>query len=107
MKKILLLTILGLILSLSESKSQNRRYSSDDVQVSPVVLGVISGGAFILMGALQQPDEKWIESSSGTFYNKNQKGYWRNETFWEDRNRVAAVLSGVAIIGFSITITLK
>lgn len=100
MKKIIFLTLLGL-LSYNQSEAQYRKRK---VETTPIILGSVAGGAFILMGGLQKPDEKWIQDSNGSFYNMGQKGYWRNETFWEDRNRVAAVFSGIFIIGMSVKI---
>lgn len=102
MKKLIILTILSFLLSSNQSEAQHRQQK---IEGGSIIVGSIAGGAFILMGALQKPDEKWIQDPNGTFINKNQIGYWRNETFFEDRNRVAAVLSGVFIIGMSIKIT--
>lgn len=99
MKNIIII-ILGLLLSFKSEAQQRRRA---EVNAAPVV-GALAGGAFILMGALQQPDEKWIQDPNGPFINKNQRGYWRNEKFFEDRNRVAAVASGIFIFGMSIKI---
>jgi len=99
--KNLIIIIISLLLSF---KSEAQRRRNVDFEAGPVVLGTIAGGSFILFGLLQQPDEKWIQDPNGPFINKNQKGYWRNETFWEDRNRVAAVASGLFIFGLSVTI---
>jgi len=100
MKRLFILLALNLLI-LNTSQAQYRRVQ---VEAGPVIVGGIAGGAFILMGSLQQPDEKWIQDPKGPFYNMGQKGYWRNETFWEDRNRIAAVATGLFIFGASITI---
>lgn len=100
MKKLFIISLLGLILS--TSVQAQRKYNS--LEPGQVGFGLVAGGSFILFGLLQQPDEKWIQDPNGIFINKNQRGYWRNETFWEDRNRIAAVASGLFIFGLSVTI---
>ena len=99
MKKLLILLALCLVFNTSQAQ---RRYNR--IEPGAVGVGLVAGGAFIIAGIAQRPDEKWIQDSKGTFYNMGQKGYWRNETFWEDRNRIAAVASGLFLIGASITI---
>lgn len=99
MKKLFII-LLGLSLTLSTQAQ--RKYNR--LEPGQVGFGLIAGGSFILFGLLQQPDEKWIQDPNGPFINKNQRGYWRNETFWEDRNRIAAVASGLFLFGASITI---
>ena len=101
MKKLILIAVLSFFIT-SESHAQARRVK---VEIGSVVVGGIAGGAFALAGVLQKPDERWVPDPKGTFYNQGKMGSWRKETFWEDRNRVAAVFSGLFIFGASVAIT--
>jgi len=102
-KRLIVIPLLLLILTTNAQHVSHKR-RKDQADVAMGVLRGIAGGAFIINGLAQQPDEKWIVDPNGKFYNMGQKGYWRKETFWEDRNRIAAVASGFFIMGLSIKI---
>lgn len=99
MRKFKLLILCLLICLLTQAQSRRVR-----VEAGAVGFGLIAGGSFIVAGLAQQPDEKWVKDPKGLFYNNGEIGNWRRETFWEDRNRVLAVASGLFIFGASITI---
>ena len=102
-KRLIVIPLLLLILTANAQHVSHKR-KKDKAEVAMGVLGGIAGGAFIINGLAQKPDEKWIVDPKGPYYNMGQKGYWRNETFWEDRNRIAAVASGFFLIGLSLTV---
>lgn len=94
MKKIILATLLLITL---QSTAQRRNVQ---VEFGQVGFGLLAGGAFVAAGLLQKPDERW-DSNKGNFQNPNA---WRKETFFEDRERVAAVASGLFIFTLAVTI---
>ena len=76
------------------------------LQISPTLLGAIAGGGFIVAGILTTPEKKWIPdntSNSSTFY--GQQGHWGKQKIWESQSRMAAIVSGVMIMGLSVTLS--
>lgn len=97
MKKILLIT---LVFAALQGQAQSKHRAESDFRAR-LGVGLLAGGAFVAAGLLQQPDERW-EPSRGPIQAPNA---WRRESFFEDRERVAAVASGIFL--FSLVITVR
>lgn len=85
-----------------EIKAQSK-YRDDENKSK--LIPIIGGGAFLVAGLLQRPDEKWIVDPNSSYTNNNgQRGYWRNEKIYESAPRSAAIVTGVLLIGVGIVI---
>jgi hypoxanthine phosphoribosyltransferase len=104
-KTIMMVMLVSSLLSFTKVNGQSfNKETNYKLQFSPTVLGAIAGGGFIAAGILQKPDLKWVidqNSYNTTAY--GQPGHWRNEHIWESPGRMAAIVSGVVIMGLSIT----
>lgn len=104
MKKLLIL-VLVLVSILPQVQAQSRRktYHPD----APLRIGVAAGGAaFILVGALQQSEKRWVVDPNATNTNSQgtQHGYWREEKIWENIPRSACFITGALLLCVSISI---
>ena len=107
MKKTIMMVLLVsslLIFTKTNAQSFNKE-TNYKLQISPTVLGAVAGGGFIVAGILTTPEKKWVAdnvSNSSTFY--GQQGHWEKQKVWESQSRMAAIASGLLIIGLSITL---
>ena len=107
-KFIMVLLVATCLLSYTtETKAQNYDGTSKyKVQLSPTLIGAVAGSGFIILGALTTADLKWVPdntSNSSTFY--GQQGHWRKERVWESPTKTAAIISGIMIMGLSLTLS--
>tara|TARA_R110000868_G_C10932596_1_gene766507 strand:- start:2050 stop:2364 length:315 start_codon:yes stop_codon:yes gene_type:complete len=102
MKKTVMLVALALgMLSTQPAKAQ----FGSNIEISPRVVTAVAGGAFLLAGALQRPDKVWVSDQNGPMFdNTGNKGYWRNEKFYESPGRSLALASGVFLLGVTVVI---
>ena len=95
------------LLSFTNVKAQSFNQPTNyKLQISPTLLGAIAGGGFIVAGVLTTPEKKWVAdntSNSSTFY--GQQGHWEKQKLWESQSRMAAIVSGIMIMGLSITLS--
>ena len=100
MKKIITLAIL--IASLN-TNAQSHHHNQKDLG-NRFTVGA-GGVAFILMGALKTPEQRWVvDASSPNTNSYNQHGYWRTEKIYENPERSACVITGVILTTVSLTI---
>ena len=106
MKKTITMVLLVNLLSFTTVNAQSfNKETNYKLQFSPTVLGAVAGGGFIVAGILTTPEKKWVAdnvSNSSTFY--GQQGHWEKQKLWESQSRMAAIASGLLIIGLSITL---
>ena len=106
MKKTITMVLLVNLLSFTKTNAQSfNKETNYKLQFNPTVLGAVAGGGFIVAGILTTPEKKWIPdnvSNSSTFY--GQQGHWEKQKLWESQSRMAAIASGLLIIGLSITL---
>ena len=106
MKKTIMMVLLVNLLSFTTVNAQSfNKETNYKLQFSPTVLGAVAGGGFIVAGILTTPEKKWVAdnvSNSSTFY--GQQGHWEKQKVWESQSRMAAIASGLLIIGLSITL---
>ena len=106
MKKTIMMVLLVNLLSFTKTNAQSfNKETNYKLQFSPTVLGAVAGGGFIVAGILTTPEKKWVAdnvSNSSTFY--GQQGHWEKQKVWESQSRMAAIASGLLIIGLSITL---
>lgn len=103
MKKILILVlVLVSILPQVEAQSRRKTYHPD----APLRVGIAAGGAaFILAGALQQTEKRWVvDPNSQSTNSYAQHGYWRDEKVWENIPRSACFITGALLLCVSISI---
>ncbi len=106
-KTIAMVLLVSSLLSFTNVKGQSFNQPTNyKLQISPTVLGAIAGGGFIVAGVLTTPEKKWVVdnvSNSSTFY--GQQGHWEKQKVWESQSRMAAIVSGIMIMGLSITLS--
>ena len=106
MKKTIMMVLLVNLLSFTTVNAQSfNKETNYKLQFNPTVLGAVAGGGFIVAGILTTPEKKWVAdnvSNSSTFY--GQQGHWEKQKVWESQSRMAAIASGLLIIGLSITL---
>ena len=106
MKKTITMLLLVNLLIFTKTNAQSfNKETNYKLQFSPTVLGAVAGGGFIVAGILTTPEKKWVAdnvSNSSTFY--GQQGHWEKQKLWESQSRMAAIASGLLIIGLSITL---
>ena len=106
MKKTIMMVLLVNLLSFTKTNAQSfNKETNYKLQFNPTVLGSVAGGGFIVAGILTTPEKKWVAdnvSNSSTFY--GQQGHWEKQKVWESQSRMAAIASGLLIIGLSITL---
>ena len=106
MKKTIMMVLLVNLLSFTKTNAQSfNKETNYKLQFNPTVLGAVAGGGFIVAGILTTPEKKWVAdnvSNSSTFY--GQQGHWEKQKVWESQSRMAAIASGLLIIGLSITL---
>ena len=106
-KTIMMVLLVSSLLSFTKVKAQSfNQQTNYKLQISPTVLGAIAGGGFIVAGVLTTPEKKWVAdnvSNSSTFY--GQQGHWEKQKLWESQSRMAAIVSGIMIMGLSITLS--
>jgi hypothetical protein len=106
-KTIAMVLLVSSLLSFTNVKAQSfNKETNYKLQISPTVLGAIAGGGFIVAGVLTTPEKKWVAdnvSNSSTFY--GQQGHWEKQKLWESQSRMAAIVSGIMIMGLSITLS--
>ena len=106
MKKTIMMVLLVNLLSFTTVNAQSfNKETNYKLQFNPTVLGAVAGGGFIVAGILTTPEKKWVAdnvSNSSTFY--GQQGHWEKQKLWESQSRMAAIASGLLIIGLSITL---
>ena len=106
MKKTITMVLLVNLLIFTKTNAQSfNKETNYKLQFSPTVLGAVAGGGFIVAGILTTPEKKWVAdnvSNSSTFY--GQQGHWEKQKVWESQSRMAAIASGLLIIGLSITL---
>jgi hypothetical protein len=102
MKKTVMLVALALgMLAAKPAKAQ----FGSNIEVSPNIVTAVAGGAFLVAGALQRPDKVWVPDQNGSMFDSaGNKGYWRNEKFYESPGRSLAMTSGVLLLGMSVII---
>ena len=104
-KTIMMVVLVSSLLSFTKVNAQSfNKETNYKLQISPTMLGAIAGGGFIVAGILTTPEKKWVQdnvSNSSTFY--GQHGHWEKQKIWESQSRMAAIVSGVVIMGLSIT----
>ena len=106
MKKTITMVLLVNLLIFTKTNAQSfNKETNYKLQFNPTVLGAVAGGGFIVAGILTTPEKKWVAdnvSNSSTFY--GQQGHWEKQKVWESQSRMAAIASGLLIIGLSITL---
>ena len=106
-KTIMMVLLVSSLLSFTKVNAQSfNKETNYKLQISPTLLGAIAGGGFIVAGILTTPEKKWIPdntSNSSTFY--GQQGHWGKQKIWESQSRMAAIVSGVMIMGLSVTLS--
>jgi hypothetical protein len=108
-KNIMMVILVSTLLICTTTKVNGQSFNKETnykLQISPTLLGAIAGGGFIVAGILTTPEKKWIPdntSNSSTFY--GQQGHWGKQKIWESQSRMAAIVSGVMIMGLSVTLS--
>lgn len=105
MRKIIIMLTMILSISVSQSNAQSKgRKYQGEYEISPRLTGAIAGGAFIIAGLLQRPDDVWVSDPNSQLVNSyGERGYFKQQKIWECPVRSATIGTGLLIIGFSFT----
>ena len=99
MKKIIVLVALTFTTLQAPAQHRRERFGSETR-----VGFAIGGAAFILASALETPERVWVSSPSQNTNSYGKPGYWRQQKFYENPNKVACLLTGLTLAICSISI---